>query len=269
VGDDLVVAREQGVLRVTLNRPDEGNALTPALVAELVALFDEAGASLETRAIVVTGAGTTFCRGTDARAARPRPPAPSGAPARPAGFIAWLIRTGVQRLITAVRECEKPVVAAVRGLAADAGLYLALSCDFVVAADDARFAVHFVQRGLVPDGGGIYLLPRIVGPQRAKEILLLGEPVPAADALALGLVNRVVPADALESAALEVAGRLAKGPTKAFGLVKLLLNRSLDSDVGAAFHDEAAAQEIVMGTADAAESFSARTEGRPPSYNGW
>jgi 2-(1,2-epoxy-1,2-dihydrophenyl)acetyl-CoA isomerase len=155
VGDDLLVVREQGVLRVTLNRPDEGNALTPAQVSELAGIFDDAGASLETRVVLLTGAGATFCRGTDARVARPRPPAPEGAPGRPVGFTAWLIRTGVQRLISSVRACEKPVVAAVRGLASDAGLYLALSCDLVVAADDARFAVKFVQRGLVPDGGGI------------------------------------------------------------------------------------------------------------------
>jgi 2-(1,2-epoxy-1,2-dihydrophenyl)acetyl-CoA isomerase len=160
-------------------------------------------------------------------------------------------------------------VAAVRGLAADAGLYLALSCDLVVAADDARFAVNFVQRGLVPDGGGIYLLPRIVGPQRAKEILLLGEPVGAAEAHALGLVNRVVAAASLDEAALQLAARLARGPTKAMGLVKSLLNRSLDSDIGAAFADEASAQEIALSTADAAEMFAAAREKRSPNYVGW
>jgi len=269
VGDDLLVARDHGVLRVTLNRPDEGNALTPAQVAGLAALLDEAGVSLETRAIVVTGAGADFCRGTDARVARPRPPAPEGAPARPVGFTAWLIRTGVQRLVASVRACEKPVVAAVRGLAADAGLYLALSCDLVIAADDARFVVNFVQRGLVPDGGGIYLLPRIVGPQRAKEIVLLGEPLGAAEAHALGLVNRVVPGASLDDVAAELATRLASGPTKAMGLVKSLLNRSLDSDAGAAFADEASAQEVALSTADAAEMFAAAREKRSPKYVGW
>jgi len=269
VEDDLLVVRDEGVLRVTLNRPDEGNALTPAQVAGLVTLFDDAGASLETRAVLLTGAGSTFCRGTDARVARPRPPAPPAAPPRPVGFTAWLIRTGVQRLVAAVRACEKPVVAAVQGLAADAGLYLALACDFVVAAEDARFAVTFTQRALVPDGGGIYLLPRLVGPQRAKEIVLLGDRVPAADALAMGLVNRVVPVASLDATARELAHRLAGGPTKSIGLAKALLNRSLDSDFAAAFHDEAVAQEIALGTVDAAESFAARGEGRPPSYVGW
>jgi len=269
VADDLVVERDQGVLKVTFDRPEEGNALTPSQVARLVTLFDEAGASLETRAVLVTGAGATFCRGTDARAARPRPPAPPDAPARPAGFTAWLIRTGVQRLITAIRECEKPVVAAVRGLAADAGLYVALSCDMVVAADDARLAVRFVQRGLVPDGGGIYLLPRLIGVQRSKELMFLGDDVDAAHALDLGLVNRVVPVAELEMVALDLARRLAAGPTTAIGLVKQLLNRSLDSDVGAAFREEAAAQEIVMGTADLRESSASRSEGRPPAYRGW
>ena len=218
---------------------------------------------------MLTGAGTTFCRGTDARVARPRPPGPPDAPGRPVGFTAWLIRTGVQRMITAVRACEKPVIAAVKGLAADAGLYLALSCDLVVASDDARFAVNFAQRGLVPDGGGLYLLPRIVGPQRAKEIVMLGDPLGAADALALGLVNRVVPAPEVDAVALEIAGRLATGPTKALGLVKVLLNRSLDSDITTAFHDEASAQEIALGTADVTESFRARSEGRSPKFRGW
>jgi 2-(1,2-epoxy-1,2-dihydrophenyl)acetyl-CoA isomerase len=269
VADDLVVERDRGVLKVTLDRPEEGNALTPGQVARLVSLFDEAGATLETRAVLLKGAGATFCRGTDARAARPRPPAPPDAPARPAGFTAWLIRTGVQRLITAIRDCEKPVVAAVQGLAADAGLYVVLSCDLVVAAEDARLSVRFVQRGLIPDGGGIYLLPRIVGLQRAKELMLLGDDLEAADALRLGLVNRVVPAAELGTVALDLARRLAAGPTTAIGLVKQLLNRSLDSDAGAAFRDEAAAQEIVMGTADLRESSTSRSEGRPASYRGW
>lgn len=269
MGDDLLVARDHGVLRVTLNRPDEGNALTPTQVADLAALFDEAGASLGTRVVLLTGAGPTFCRGTDARVARERPAAPAGAPARPVGFTAWLIRTGVQRLVASVRACEKPVVAAVRGLAADAGLYLALSCDFVVAADDARFAVKFVQRGLVPDGGGIYLLPRIVGPQRAKEIVLLGDAVSAADAMALGLVNRVVPSAELDESALAIATRLAQGPTQAIGLAKALLNGSLDASFTTALQDEALAQEVVLNTADAAESFSAGREGRRPTFSGW
>jgi len=175
----------------------------------------------------------------------------------------------VQRLITAVRDCEKPVIAAVNGSVKDAGLYLALSCDLVVAAEDARFAVTFIERGFVPDGGGIYLLPRIVGLQRAKELIFLGDELTASGAMALGLVNRVVPAASLETSARELADRLAKGPTKTIGLTKLLLNRSLDSDVAAAFRDEAASQEMVVWTADASESFRSRSEGRPPSYSGW
>jgi 2-(1,2-epoxy-1,2-dihydrophenyl)acetyl-CoA isomerase len=269
VDDDLVVARDQGVLWITLNRPEEANALTPSQVARLVALFDEAGAALDTRVIVVSGAGGTFCRGTDPRTARQPPPAPPEAPARTMGYTAWLIRTGVQRLMTAVRECEKPVVAAVSGLAADAGLYLALCCDLVVAADDARFEVTFIGRGVVPDGGGIYLLPRMVGLQRAKEIVLLGGQLNATDAMALGLVNRVVSAPDLEETARGLADRLAHGPTKTIGLTKLLLNRSLDSDIATAFRDEAAAQEMVMWTADVSEGFRSRSEGRPPSFSGW
>jgi 2-(1,2-epoxy-1,2-dihydrophenyl)acetyl-CoA isomerase len=139
----------------------------------------------------------------------------------------------------------------------------------VLAADRARFIEVFVRRGLVPDGGGAWLLPRLVGVQRAKELVFLGDELPAAEAQRIGLVNRVVPADELEKLATEWASRLAAGPTRALSLAKGLLNRSFDSDRDAAFREEAAAQEINMGSHDGREGVQAFVERRDPEFRGW
>jgi 2-(1,2-epoxy-1,2-dihydrophenyl)acetyl-CoA isomerase len=265
----VLVTRDEGVLRIVLNRPEAGNALTPDQRAALVELFSEAGPSLETRAVVLAGAGDAFCVGSDASVARHPPPAPPGAPARAVGFTTWLIRTGVQQLVASIRECEKPVIASVGGLARDVGLHLALACDFVVATETARLAESFVGRGILPDGGGCYLLPRIVGLQRAKEIVLLGGELTAGEAMALGIVNRVVPDAELERETNELARQLAHGATKAIGLAKQLLNRSLDADLATAFYEEAHAQELVIATEDAREGARSAAKGRPPSFTGW
>lgn len=184
---------------------------------------------------------------------------------RVAGDVARMIRLGAQRLIGAVLDCEKPVIAAVNGTAAGLGAHLALACDLVLAADSAKFIEVFVRRGLVPDGGGAYLLPRLIGPQRAKELMFFGDALTAADAARLGLVNRVVPADDLEKTARDWAERLATGPTRALALTKQLVNASLDTDRTTAFAAEAAAQEINMTTADANEGVAAFTERRTPT----
>ncbi len=166
-------------------------------------------------------------------------------------------------------DCEKPVIAAVNGTAAGIGAHLALACDLVIAADRARFIEVFVRRGLVPDAGGAYLLPRLIGTARAKELLFLGDAIGADEAQALGLVNRVVRAGKLEVTATELAHRLADGPTRAIALTKWLVNRSLESDRAGAFADEAWAQELNMGTADAQEGVRSFVERRSPTYRGW
>ncbi|MEU1478176.1 enoyl-CoA hydratase-related protein [Streptomyces sp. NPDC005760] len=244
---------------ITLNRPEVLNALTPRQRDRIVELLASASADPDVRAVVLTGTGRGFCAGADLR----------GAPGAAApGDVARTIRLGAQRLVAAVLDCEKPVIAAVNGTAAGLGAHLAFACDLVLAAESARFIEVFVRRGLVPDGGGAYLLTRLLGPQRAKELMFFGDALGAADAERLGLVNRVVPDEELDKTAREWAGRLATGPTRALALTKQLVNASLDSDRATAFAAEAAAQEINMTTADAKEGVASFVERRTPEYGG-
>lgn len=254
-------ATDNAVSWITLDRPEAMNALTWDQRERVIALLAEASADPGVRAVVITATGRGFCAGADLRGGQP-----SGA--RVPGDVARTIRLGAQRLIAAVLDCEKPVIAAVNGTAAGIGAHLAFACDLVLAAEPARFIEVFVRRGLVPDGGGAYLLPRLIGPQRAKELMFFGDALNAVDAERIGLVNKVVPAEELATTARAWAERLAAGPTRALALTKQLVNASFDSDRGAAFAAEAAAQEINMTTADAAEGVASFVERRTPSYAG-
>ncbi len=261
---------ENRVSWITLNRPEVRNAITPDQRDRVITLLEEAGADLGVGAVVLGARGEGICTGADLRAGRRAPaPKPEGAPERVMGDAARMIRRGAQRLVAAVLDCEKPVVAAVNGTAAGIGAHLALACDLVVAAQEARFIEVFVRRGISPDGGGAYLLPRRIGLQKAKELLFFGDDLSAAEAERLGLVNRVVPRPELEHVAGELAGRLAAGPTKAIAMAKWLLNRSLDSDRATAFDEEAWAQELVVGTADSQEGIAAFVERRDPHFRGF
>ncbi|MEW2136899.1 enoyl-CoA hydratase-related protein [Streptomyces sp. NPDC005409] len=268
--DDVLHRLDGNVAWITLNRPEAMNAVTPAQRERVIALLADASADPAVRAVVITATGKGFCAGADLRGAPAGPgtPAPATAGDRVAGDVARMIRLGAQRLITAVLDCEKPVLAAVNGTAAGIGAHLALACDLVIAAEPARFIEVFVRRGLVPDGGGAYLLPRLVGPQKAKELMFFGDAVPAAEAERLGLVNKVVPAEELEATARAWAERLAQGPTRAIALAKQLVNASLDGDRATALAAEASAQEINMTTADANEGVASFVERRTPKYLG-
>ncbi|MFJ8821449.1 enoyl-CoA hydratase/isomerase family protein [Streptomyces sp. NPDC102467] len=237
------------------------NAVTWDQRERVIELLAAASADPDVRAVVLTATGKGFCAGADLR----------GAPAageRVAGDVSRTIRLGAQRLIAAVLDCEKPVIAAVNGTAAGLGAHLALACDLVLAAESARFIEVFVRRGLVPDGGGAYLLPRLVGPQRAKELMFFGDALPAAEAERIGLVNRVVPDAELAKTARAWAERLATGPTRALALTKQLVNASLDSDRATAFAAEATAQELNMTTHDANEGVTSFVDRRHPHYRG-
>ncbi|MFI0923263.1 enoyl-CoA hydratase/isomerase family protein [Streptomyces sp. NPDC021012] len=237
------------------------NAVTWDQREQIIRLLDEASADPAVRCVVLTATGRGFCAGADLR----------GAPStgdRVAGDVSRMIRLGAQRFVSAVLDCEKPVIAAVNGTAAGIGAHLAFACDLVLAADSARFIEVFVRRGLVPDGGGAYLLPRLIGPQRTKELMFFGDALPATEALAMGLVNRVVPSDELAKTAREWAERLAQGPTRALTLTKQLVNASLDVDRSVAFAAEATAQEINMTTRDAQEGVASFVERREARYEG-
>ncbi|MEU8822242.1 enoyl-CoA hydratase-related protein [Streptomyces sp. NPDC048636] len=263
-------ATDNGVSWITLNRPAALNALTPDQRERLISLLDAASADPAVRAVVLTATGKGFCAGADLRgpSANGRPGGAAQPDERIPGDVARLIQAGAQRLIAAVLDCEKPVIAAVNGTAAGLGAHLALACDLVLAAESATFIEVFIRRGLVPDGGGAYLLPRLTGPQRAKELMFFGDRLPAAEAERLGLVNRVVPDTELTATARTWAERLATGPTRAIALTKALVNSSLESGRAAAFAAEATAQEINMTTADAAEGLRAFAERRTPEYRG-
>ncbi|WP_406138982.1 enoyl-CoA hydratase/isomerase family protein [Streptomyces sp. NBC_01089] len=261
--DAILHTTTDHVSTITLNRPSAMNALTWDQREEVIALLATASADPDIRAVVLTATGRGFCAGADLRGGGPQAPAE-----RVTGDVARTIRLGAQRLIAAVLDCEKPVIAAVNGTAAGLGAQLALACDLVLAAESARFIEVFARRGLVPDGGGAYLLPRLIGPHRTKELMFFGDALPAADAERIGLVNRVIPDDDLLKTAHEWATRLAQGPTRALALTKQLVNASLESDRTTAFAAEAAAQEINMTTADANEGVAAFVERRTPRYRG-
>jgi 2-(1,2-epoxy-1,2-dihydrophenyl)acetyl-CoA isomerase len=268
--DPVLRGVEDGVAWITLNRPEAGNAITAAMRDQVIVWLEEASADLAVRVVVLTGAGEKgFCTGADLRSQAAGPARPPGAPDRAVGDAARLIRTGWQRLVGAVLDCEKPVIAVVNATAAGGGMHLALACDLVLAAEEAKFIEVFVRRGIAPDAGGAYLLARLIGPQRAKELFFFGDDVPAREAERLGLVNRVVPRAELPALAAEWAARLATGPTKAIGVAKYLTNRALESDRTTALWDEAVAQELVTATEDCREGLAAFAERRPPVFKGW
>ena len=262
---------DRGVATVTIDRPDAGNSLNAAVRDGLADTFDELSATLGVRAVVLTGAGDRhFCTGAGLGGPQAEaPPRPDGAPERALGDLQRTIRRGWQRLVASILDCEKPVVAAVNGTAAGGGANLVLACDLVVMAEGARLIEVFVRRGIVPDAGAAYLLPRIVGPQRAKELLFLGDDAGAEDCLRLGIANQVVPDAELAAAADELAGRLAAGPSKAIQMTKWLVNRSFESSRQTAFEEEGYAQELVASTDDFKEGLAAFAERSAPEFKGW
>ena len=258
-----------GVARVTIDRPDARNALTSDMRDRLTDLFEEASADLAVRVVVLTGSGGAFCTGADLRGSTALTARPEGAPEVAPGDVARVVRRGWQRLVASVLDCEKPVLCGVNGTAAGAGVHLALACDLVVAVDDARFIEVFVRRGIIPDAGGAYLLTRLVGPQRAKELMFFGDDIAAVRAYEYGMVNRVVAAGDLDAALDEWAQRLAVAPTRAIAQTKTLVNRAFESDRGTAFADEADGQELVASTADFKEGIESFVERRSPDFKGW
>ncbi|MFF4767328.1 enoyl-CoA hydratase/isomerase family protein [Streptomyces sp. NPDC001255] len=250
-----------GALTITLDRPAAGNALRPADRDAVIRLLAEADADPQIRVVVIRAEGRHFCTGADVTT--------MGGEAKKVTGPMRRIMNGAQRLMSAVLDCGKPVLTVVQGAAAGIGAHLAYASDFVVATDNAYFVESFVKRGLVVDGGGAYLLPRRIGMQRAKELVMFGEKLPAAEAAALGLVNRVVPASELDETVADFAQRLATAPTSAITLTKRLMNESPDTDRAGSFTAEAMAQELQSYAQDSGEGVRSFLEKRSPEYVGW
>lgn len=257
-----------GVQRITINRPEVGNSLSPLARDALTAAFTNANDNPSVRAVLLTAAGVRhFCAGAGL-APRPADAEVREVQERRPGDIARMLQQGWQRLIGSVLDCDKPVVAAVKGTAAGAGCSLVLACDLVVMSTEATLVESFVHRGILPDSGAMYLLTRIVGLRKAAELLMIGEAVDAAECERLGLVNRVVAAEDVDGVAGDFAGRLAAGPTVMLSLTKRLLSVSSESSRERAFEQEAWAQEVVSHTADLQEGLRAFAERRTPRFLG-
>lgn len=245
-----------GVATLTLNRPDSLNALTAELRGELLEGFKALARDDAVRAVILTGAGRGFCSGADLR---------GGSQERD---FRRVLEREYNPLIRAIRDLPKPVIAAVNGVAAGAGVSIALACDLVYAAEDARFIQAFVKIGLVPDSGSTRTLVRSLGRHRAAQLMFTGEPMSAAEAHAAGLINVVVPGEGLMAAVREAAGRLASAPTRAIGLAKRAINAAEDASLDESLALEAQLQELAGRTQDHAEGVAAFAEKREPKFVG-
>ncbi len=250
-----------GVMTITLDRPDAGNSITAEQREQFIAWMTEANSDSDVRCVVLTHTGRFFCTGADLRSS-------DGSTERIVGDIRRTMEQGTLRLMNAILDAEKPVIAKVAGTAAGIGAHLAFCCDLVIVTEDAKFIEVFARRGLVADGLGTWLLPRLVGLMRARELILLAEDILAQRALEIGLVTRVVPADELDEVVNEIAQRLASGPTKAHGASKWLLNRSLDLDRSAMAAEEAWVVEALSHSHDAGEGVASYVERRPARFLG-
>ena len=250
----------QGVLTLTFDRAEVLNSFHRPMTAELAAAVQAAGRDEAVRAVVMTGAGRAFCAGQDLAEAVP----PEGQAMPDIGDIV----EGYNELILAMRGLEKPIVAAVNGVAAGAGANIALACDFVIAAENAAFIQAFAKIGLVPDNGGTFFLPRLVGMARATQLAMLAEKVTAAQALEWGMIFRVVPAAELQENAWDFARVLATQPTRGLGLIKRALNASWENDLGSQLAVEAELQREAGRTADYLEGVRAFQQKRAPTFVG-
>ncbi|HET6781223.1 MAG TPA: enoyl-CoA hydratase-related protein [bacterium] len=254
----IIVEKADGVMTLTLNRPDVLNAFNDTMSAEMQEVLRDAERDASVRAIMITGAGRGFCSGQDLR---------DRVGTSSFSFVESL-RRRYNPIIAKLISIEKPVLAAVNGVAAGAGCSLALACDLRIASDGASFIEVFARVGLVPDSGSTYLLPRLVGLGKAFELCYLAEPLSAADAERIGLVNWIVSVDQLLEKARAIAARLSAGPTKAYGLIKRALYHNLYSDVETALDYEALTQEAAGRSADHREGVAAFLEKRTARFTG-
>jgi 2-(1,2-epoxy-1,2-dihydrophenyl)acetyl-CoA isomerase len=250
------------VATITLNRPEVLNAMNKEMFEELNSLFDAMAMDRDVRAVLITGSGRGFCSGADLRSLSSGP----GAAVEPAAFKGFM--RVINELILKMLRLDRPIISAVNGPATGAGANIALASDIIFIAREAYISQIFIKRGLVPDFGGLYLLPRYVGLAKAKELLFTGENVDGEEALRLGIANRVLAPDELLPEARAFAKKLASGPTVAIGLAKQGVHRGLESGVDAVLEFESLAQSIIRTTSDAFEAISAFLEKREPDFQG-
>jgi 2-(1,2-epoxy-1,2-dihydrophenyl)acetyl-CoA isomerase len=253
---EVEVTRDGGVLTLTLNRPEVLNAFNTAMHRGLSAGLKEAR-DPEVRVVVITGAGRGFCVGQDLAELRDR-----------SGDTSEILRSGYHPNVLALRMLEKPVIAAVNGTAAGAGLSLACACDLRIAAESASFVPAFIAVGLIPDSGGSFFVPRLLGPARAFEWMTSNRRLTAADALEYGLVSEVVADEDLGARVAELATAYAAAPTQAIGMTKRLLDRAQGHTLEQQLELEAQLQAAATGSDDYAEGISAFMEKRPPRFTG-
>ncbi|MBM3130377.1 MAG: 2-(1,2-epoxy-1,2-dihydrophenyl)acetyl-CoA isomerase [Chloroflexi bacterium] len=258
----LLCEKTDGVATITFNRPDKSNAFDDALIAETIDALKDIERDADVRAIILTGAGKNFCAGQDLspllKFYQSGQPIPFGEH----------VRKSYNVIVAKIRTIEKPFIAAINGAAAGAGFGIACACDLRHASEHAKLRMAFVGIALAPDSAASFLLPRLIGLGRALEMAITNEPVDAAKALQIGLVNRVFSADELMPKTHEFARQLSRAPTRAIGLTKRAFNRALDCDLETALDYEATMQEIAGRTRDHREGVQAFTEKRAPKFSG-
>jgi 2-(1,2-epoxy-1,2-dihydrophenyl)acetyl-CoA isomerase len=257
----LLVQSDDGVLTITMNRPEVLNAFNDVMLEELTEVMEEAARDDAVRCVVLTGAGRAFGSGQDLR---------SLAGARSSGELSKVSAhlNKYHRVVLLLRSMPKPVVAAVRGVAAGISCNIALACDMRIASEDARFIEAFARIGLVPDGGGGYFLTKLVGVGKAMELAMLADEIGAPEAERLGIVNKCVPSAEFESAVAAFARRLASGPTRAYALIKQQIYAAADSDLAGALRLEGELQDMAFATEDHQAAVMAFLQKRKPEYKG-
>ena len=257
--ESTIISKENGIATIKLNRPDKYNSFTKEIAFAMQKFMDDCAKDAEVRCIVISGEGKAFSAGQDLQEYT----------ADDSPGIQQIVEKHYNPLITKIREIEKPVIAAVNGLAAGAGANLALACDIVIAKESAYFLQAFSKIGLVPDSGGTFFLPRLVGLARATALTFLGDKVSAKDAVDMGMIYKAVPDEEFEAAVEKIASKLASMPTKGLGLTKQALNKSvICSDFTIQLGIEEHYQDVAAQSEDHKEGVAAFLEKRKPTFTG-
>ncbi|MGY0694462.1 enoyl-CoA hydratase/isomerase family protein [Virgibacillus sp. FSP13] len=251
----LLTRVNEGVMHLSLNRPDSLNAFSPEMITGLKDAIKQAKDDNTIRVLAISGSGRSFSAGGDVKTMGE------------SGAMETFEHIGeLNELIRAMRDLEKPIIAAVHGFAAGAGFNLALACDMILAAEGSKFVLSFSKVGLISDGGGLYFLPRLIGPYRAKELLFNAEPITVDEAHSLGIVNHVYPLNEFEQEVSKFAAKIAAGPATAYGFIKKIADRSLTSSLDEILEQERITQATVVSTEDHKEGVQAFKEKREPNF---